>query len=909
MSSGPKHLIAGMAVFALTITSWGNLTVHAQESSGTSLSERLSLFGRAFKRGDSRAPQTARRTSGGRPTYSSTSRLSTTTSNSRSNSSSRTSITDVLTGSWFGRKKSTAESNQQQQGGAISYVPPEPPPFIVEGQANPPAQVQAKTVVRPKAEVAAPSSIATRAGSVARSPRVRTHARKSPQATREEDLDETLADLMENEAVMTMPAEPEVELAADQSASQATPPLAEEPIQVAQKTPAKVHKQREKPVELSDALVALAAEESAPSEAKKPAKKPAGKPAAAKSVATKRPVASARIDLHDALLSGELYEDLTASEPEESEPISSKLAEQEVTEEDDEPWQQTDSFAKARKAVPMPPNPRAEEHVAEVTSLPFENMEEDYLESSPRIRSTPREFRVQPERRRDDVVDSRQHRSEPLPVSRLRKPAGDVLTTTEQPVIVSHVEGPRSILVGREASYRVILENTSDFAAQNLSASIQVPEWADLVDVVSTSGEVARGEGDSDTGELEWRLPDLAAHTSQTLRLRLIPRSGREFQLGVQWSQESSTAGARVQVKEPKLEMSIHGPQEVLFGAPQRYRLTLYNPGTGSAERVAVSLIPPGKDSTSAATHAIGTLGPEEVKEIEMELTAREAGELILQASASAAGGLQADAIKRVLCRKPVLEVDWRGPDHQFAGTETAYYFRVQNPGTAATDPVEVKVHLPEGIRFLSASDSYSVDAVTGVVTWRLSSLTPGEVQYMQVRCQLDRPGVKEFDVTARTVDGDLHDTKSIRTEVVALADLKLEVNDPQGARPVGETVVYEIRVANRGTTDARGVSIIGLFSEGIEPVSVEGAQNSVRDGRVTFHPVKSLPAGGEVLLRIRAVASEVGTHVFRAEVSCEDLDIKLASEETTRFFQDEFQWKEGETPYTAERTSDSISR
>ena len=231
----------------------------------------------------------------------------------------------------------------------------------------------------------------------------------------------------------------------------------------------------------------------------------------------------------------------------------------------------------------------------------------------------------------------------------------------------------------------------------------------------------------------------------------------------------------------------------------------------------------------------------------------------------------------------------------------------MSNPGSAATDPLEVKVRLPEGIRFLSASDSFAVDSATGIVTWRLSGLAPGEEQFMQVRCQLDRPGVKEFDITARTVSGELRDTKSIRTNVVALADLKLNISDPQGAQPVGETVVYEIRVENRGTTDAHGVSVVGLFSDGIDPVSVEGAQNSVRDGRVTFQPVKSLPAGGEVLLRIRAVASQVGTHVFRAEVACQDLDLKLAAEETTRFFQDEFHWAEGETPYTAERSHETI--
>jgi len=114
--------------------------------------------------------------------------------------------------------------------------------------------------------------------------------------------------------------------------------------------------------------------------------------------------------------------------------------------------------------------------------------------------------------------------------------------------------------------------------------------------------------------------------------------------------------------------------------------------------------------------------------------------------------------------------------------------------------------------------------------------------------------------------------------------------------------VVYEIRVRNRGTTGAEGISIVGLFSEGIDPTTIEGAQFSVRDGRVSFHPIKSLPAGQEIVLRIHAKASQVGTHIFRAEVVCQKLDIKLAAEETTRFFEDEHRWEEGETPYSAER-------
>ena len=63
------------------------------------------------------------------------------------------------------------------------------------------------------------------------------------------------------------------------------------------------------------------------------------------------------------------------------------------------------------------------------------------------------------------------------------------------------------------------------------------------------------------------------------------------------------------------------------------------------------------------------------------------------------------------------------------------------------------------------------------------------------------------------------------------------EVVDPKGVVPVGEMAVYEIHIKNRGMTAARGVNVVAMFSEGIDPSHVEGGQHSIRDGRVTFRP------------------------------------------------------------------------
>ncbi len=480
----------------------------------------------------------------------------------------------------------------------------------------------------------------------------------------------------------------------------------------------------------------------------------------------------------------------------------------------------------------------------------------------------------------------------------------------QQAVIISHVEGPRSILVGHEATYEVTLENASRVKAQNLSSVIRVPAWAEVVGAVSTRGQVLRKNAESSSeGAVEWLLDELAAQTSQTLRLRIIPRSGRPLDLAVEWKQAPLLSKTVVEVQEPKLEMIINGPEEVLFGDPQRYTLLLRNPGTGITKNISVSLVPPGGDPQAAVSQAVGDLQPGENKEIQLELTARQAGNLSILATAEAAGDLSVKSIKKVLCRKPELKVDWRGPDKNYAGTVAAYYFRVKNPGTATTDPVDVQVKLPNHSSFVAASEGHSLEASTGIITWRLNGIAVNEEQFMQVRCKLKNSGKNNFEITAKTLDGSLRDTKNFQTSVVAMADLKLDVSDPPGPAAVGDTVVYEIRVRNRGTSAAENVSIVGLFSEGIDPTIVEGAQFSIRDGRVTFEPIKKLPPEHEVRLRIRASATSAGNHIFRAEAICRELDIKLAVEETTRFYEDEHRWEKGQTPYSAERNEQRLRR
>lgn len=467
----------------------------------------------------------------------------------------------------------------------------------------------------------------------------------------------------------------------------------------------------------------------------------------------------------------------------------------------------------------------------------------------------------------------------------------NVLVANRTPVITSDIRGPKQILVGREATFRIRLQNQGDAAAEGIDVAIRVPSWADIVETTATSGTVSptpSSEVAGTGGGLKWQISRLEPRGSETVDLRLVPRTSRPLELGVTWTLAPVGSRAVVEVQEPKLEINVSGPDEVLFGKPQLYRFTISNPGTGVAEGLKIDLFPPGGGDKAAASNSLPDLLPGKSQTIEVELVARDAGKLMIKAQASAAGDLTSVAAKEVFCRKPELSVDWRGPEMKYAGTEATYYIRVRNPGTAPADDVTVRAALPEGAQLTSASEGQVYDATRREIAWRVGSLGPGDDSYMELKCTVTTPGINQLKLEAATASGDLADKKLAETNVVALADLKLDVSDPSGPVAVGDAAVYEIRVQNRGASTARDINVVALFSAGVEPDQGDGAQYSVSNGRVAFRAIDELQVGRQVVLKIRTHAVQPGTHVFRAEVLCKDLEIKLAAEETTRFYADD---------------------
>jgi len=471
-----------------------------------------------------------------------------------------------------------------------------------------------------------------------------------------------------------------------------------------------------------------------------------------------------------------------------------------------------------------------------------------------------------------------------------------VLFTRGGPNLGVETVGPRKITVGREATYEVNLVNSGEAAAEQLVVFVSLPEWAEVAGAEVSTGAVQAAKTGQPTGIVQWNLGLINAKGRERLTLKIIPRQSRPFDLAVRWDYKPTASQALIEVQEPKLSLQIEGAQEVLYGAKEVYRLKLKNTGSGSAENVVIMLMPVGTGENVPATHKVGVLAAGEEKMLDVELVARQAGNLTIQMEAHADGGIRAELVKKVLVRRAVLKVDVDGPRVQFVGTTATYAIRVANLGTAPARNIQLSVELPAGAKYQSGVKEARRDASGNKLTWEIETLGVELEQSFELKCSLGTAGMSQIRLNA-SADDDITASAQANVRVEAVANLVMEVKDPPGPVPVGKEAIYQVRVRNRGTKEARGVEVFTYFSRGIEPVLAEGGPNRLGPGQVAFHPIAALAPGAEAVFSIRALAEEAGNHVFRAEAHCKPLSARLISEATSLYYAD------GPAPQQAKRT------
>jgi len=446
------------------------------------------------------------------------------------------------------------------------------------------------------------------------------------------------------------------------------------------------------------------------------------------------------------------------------------------------------------------------------------------------------------------------------------------------PQLRLRVDGPESIQVGEKATYTIHATNEGDGELSGLIIRASTPKGV-LIDGIKTMvGAYEMDETPEDIGVL-WELESLGANDSKSLELQIEVLEAEQFALNLEWTLAPSPTQMNVQVKQPKLELALSGPENVEVGTAQKFRMKIKNAGTADLNDVSISLQ---TETTSQYESQVGSIQAGAEKVIDVELTFDQSGLFPIVATAKdSSGRLQQRQRIDVQVQKLQLNAKWTGPEEFIQGTQADYELVIENVGGIAARNLACSIDLPEGIEALELPKDIFRNG--NQLRWTIDSLEPGTQFTFPIRCDMIRTGNQTIAFLARS-ERNLNFQANITTLVDAIADLELSVKEPQAPASVGSPVVYEIELANHGSKAAENIRVIAQFSEGIEPLKAEGQTANIVPGQVLFDEIKQVGPKQSIKLRVVCQASKNGVHRFRVAVQSPTSQEDLLEEGSTRF-------------------------
>lgn len=441
---------------------------------------------------------------------------------------------------------------------------------------------------------------------------------------------------------------------------------------------------------------------------------------------------------------------------------------------------------------------------------------------------------------------------------------------------------PEEIQVGQPSTFEIRIRNVGQTVADKVLLRDEVPRDTRLIDTVPASIQGA-------DGSILWELGSIGPGEETVVTMQVVPQSEGEIGSVATVSYQTS-ATARSIVTRPLLVIEHTAPERVLIGEEVLLRITLTNQGSGDARRIILE-----EDVPQGLTHQggheleyeIGTLKPGESRQLELALTADEAG--ILQNTIRARGeaNLLAEHSVQINIVAPELMLNIAGPTRRYLEREAMFEIVIANPGTATAHEINLSAHLPRGLQFVNTNNAGEYDPQQHAVFWSLEELPAGQrgsveittlpIETGQHRIQIDGSG--DMGLTA---------TQEHALEVEGLAELVFEVADIADPVEAGSEATYEIRVVNQGSKVATNIRLAIVVPPEMRPLSGDGpTREGVEGQQITFEPLARLAPKADTLFHIRVQCLHPGDHRIRVLVASDDMDTVI-KEEATRVYTDQ---------------------
>jgi uncharacterized repeat protein (TIGR01451 family) len=463
------------------------------------------------------------------------------------------------------------------------------------------------------------------------------------------------------------------------------------------------------------------------------------------------------------------------------------------------------------------------------------------------------------------------------------RPGSRQVEGKQTPQITIEKIAPDEIQVGKTARFELHVRNTGTVVAQGVEVRDLVPEGTQFV---TANPPASPGP----QGELVWTLGALKPSDEHTIEIELRPLV--EGEVGsVATVTFQAEAGVRSRVTKPDLSVQVTAAKQVMIGQDVVLAIKITNPGTGPATGVVLEeRVPAGLKHPSGGEleFEVGMLKPGESRELELVLSAVQAGRVVNQIAARGEANLRADTQCEIEVIAPGLEVSMDGPAKRYLERQATYTVSVTNPGTAPAKDVELVTRLPKGLKFVKANNAGQYNPQTHSVVWSLEELPPAETGTVTLTALPVEPGEQRLRAEGKAKQG-LTDEQEQITVVEGLAALLFEVVDVADPIEVKGETEYEIRITNQGSKAADNVQLVAMLPPELKFVSAEGPTRYAIDGdRVVFEPLGRLSPKADTTYRVAVQGTQPGDVRMKVQLMTDDMRQPVTKEESTRVYSDE---------------------
>jgi uncharacterized repeat protein (TIGR01451 family) len=464
-------------------------------------------------------------------------------------------------------------------------------------------------------------------------------------------------------------------------------------------------------------------------------------------------------------------------------------------------------------------------------------------------------------------------------------PASDVVVSSvgsgDVPMVSLKWVKSDEVNVGQECTCGLVVKNTGKLAAKDIVVEAYFPRTVRLIDADPFPSD--------SRDHLVWVFEHLASGQEKTIEITMIP--GRRGELPTSATVRfTGVASTVLTVEEPQLSVAISGQNEIMVGDSLTQVITVSNPGSGIAHDVVVSVkIPEGLEHPrgKSVEMGIGSLGPNETRELRLPLSATGGGDAVLVVEARGSSNLiqKAEAVLKITA--PKLGIEVAGPGLRYVGRHAQYVITVSNDGFASTDNVRVVELIPEGFEFVKADRNGKYDTASGSVSWFIGHLEAGQSAQVGLELAARQTGEYLHHVQASGENGTIATTK-MATRVEAASAVVMEVADLDDPVEVGTQTAYEIRIRNDGSKAAQNVRIACELPPGVELIDTSGpTEPMVEKGVLHFKAIGELAAGAKTSYLIRVNGRVAGNLRMRAKLTSNASTEPLTVEEMTKFYAD----------------------